>query len=85
MYTNIHEVFFATFPSKLHLWLARLADCSRYIRSDKPVQWNQAAVQRLKNTNNVVSRAVDFWLANLLLGFIIEFDVDTVKAYNEAE
>lgn len=49
------------------------------------MQWNQIVVQRLKNTNNVVSRAVDFWLTNLLSGFITEFTVDTVKTYSEAE
>ena len=80
IYTNLHEVFFATFPSKLHFWLMRLVDSSGYVRSDRPVQWNQAVVQRLKNTNNVVSRAVDFWLASLLSRFIIEFVVDTLKA-----
>ena len=85
IYTNVHEVFFATFPSELHSWLARLADCNGHVQSDKPVEWNQEVVQRLKNTNNVVSRAVDFWLTSLLLGFITEFVVDTVKAYSEAE
>ena len=29
IYTDVHEVFFATFPSELHSWLARLADCSK--------------------------------------------------------
>ena len=85
IYTDIQEVLFAMFPSELHSWLARLADYTRDIRSDRPTQWNQAAIQRLKNTNNVVSRAVDFWLTNLLSGFITEFVVDTLKAYSEAE
>ena len=85
IYTNVHEVFFATFPSELHPWLARLADCSGHVQSDKLTQWNQAAVQKLKNTDNVVSRAVDFWLTSLLSGFITEFVVDTVRAYREAE
>ena len=84
IYTDIHEVFFATFPSELHSWLVRLANCTRYIQTYRHAQWNQAAIQRLKNTNNVVSRVVDFWLASLLSGFIIEFVVDTVNAYNEA-
>ena len=83
IYTDIHEVFFATFPSELHSWLAMLADCTGYVRSDRPVQWNQVVVQRLKNTNNVVSRAIDFWLTSLLSRFITEFVVDTLKAYNE--
>ena len=47
------------------------------------MQWNQAVVQRLKNTNNVISRAIDFWLTSLLLGFITEFTVDTLKAYTK--
>ena len=73
------------FPLELHSWLAKLADCSRHVQSDRPVQWNQVAVQRLKNTDNVVSRAVDFWLTSLLSKFITEFAVDTVKAYSEAK
>jgi hypothetical protein len=85
IYTNVHKVFFATFPSELHSWLARLADCSGHTKSDKPAQWNQEVVQILKNIDNIVSRAVDFWLTSLLSGFIIEFVVDTVKAYSEAE
>ena len=85
IYTDVHEVFFAMFRSKLHSWVERLADSTGYVRSAKPAQWNQAIVQRVKNTNNVVSRAVDFWLTSLLSGFITEFVVDTLKAYSEAK
>ena len=83
-YTDIHEVFFTTFPSELHSWLARLAYCSGHIQSDKPKEWNHEAVQRLKNTNNNISRAVDFWLTSLLSGFITEFVIDIITAYSEA-
>ena len=31
IFTDIHEVFFATFPSKLHSWLARLVDNTGYV------------------------------------------------------
>ena len=31
IYTDVHEVFFATFPSELHSWLVRLSDCSGYV------------------------------------------------------
>ena len=31
IYTDVHDVFFATFPLQLHSWLVKLADCSRYI------------------------------------------------------
>ena len=76
---------FTTFPSKLHSWVERLADSIGYVQSDRTAQWNQAAVQRLQNTNNIVSRVVDYWLTSLLSGFIIEFTIDTLKAYTEAE
>ena len=36
IYTDVHEVFFATFPSKLHSWVERLADGTEYVRSDRP-------------------------------------------------
>ena len=85
IYTYIHEIFFATFPSELHLWLARLAVCSAHVKSDKPIEWNHEALQRLKNIDNTISRAVDFWLISLLSRFITEFIIDTVKAYSEVE
>ena len=31
IYTDIHEVFFTTFPSELHSWIERLAASTRYI------------------------------------------------------
>ena len=85
IYIDVHEVFFATFPSELHSWLSRLARCSAHVQSDKPMEWNHEAVQRMKNTDNDISRVVDFSLTSLLSGFITEFTVDTVKAYSEAE
>ena len=85
IYTDVHGVFFATFPLELHSWVERLEDSTGYVRSGRPTQWNQATVQRLKNTNNVVSRVVYFWITSLLSGFVTEFAVDTLKAYSEAK
>ena len=31
IYIDLHKVFFATVPSELHSWLARLADNSGYV------------------------------------------------------
>lgn len=72
-------------PTDLHVWLSRLAENKTSSHSDRPAEWNLEVIQRLKKTNNSISRAVDFWLNNLLEGFITEFVVDTLKAYNEAE
>ena len=56
-----------------------------FTHSDRPAEWTLEAIQRLKKTDNSISRVVDFWLNSLLEGFITEFVVDTLKAYNEAE
>ena len=85
IFTHLHEILFATFPSELHAWLSRLTENKTSTRNDKLAEWTPEAIQRLKCTNNSISRVVDFWLNSLLEGFVIEFIVDTLKAYSEAE
>ena len=53
--------------------------------SDTPTRWTLELIQRLKQTDNPISREVDFWLNSLLEGFMTDFAVDTLKAYNEVE
>ena len=81
----MHEIFFATFPSELHAWLLRLVDRETSTHSDRPMEWTLEVIQRLERTDNYVSRAIDFCLNSLLDGFVTEFAVDMLKAYNEAE
>ena len=85
LFTDLHEIFFATFPSELHAWLSRLADSETSTLSDRPTEWTPELIQRLERTNNFVSRIVDFWLNSVLEGFVIEFAVDMLKAYSEVE
>ena len=85
IFSDIHEVFFATFFTVLHAWLSRLAEYETFSRSDIPAEWTLELIQRLKKTDNSILRAMDFWLNNLLEGFITEFAVNTLKAYIEAE
>jgi hypothetical protein len=35
--------------------------------------------------NNKFTRAVDFWLDSIVVGFITEFAVDTMKSYSATE
>ena len=85
IFTDLHDIFLATFPSKWHAWLSRLVESKTSTHSDRPAEWTPELIQRLKRTNNPISRAVDFWLISVLEGFVTEFTVDTLKAYNEAE
>ena len=53
--------------------------------SDRPAEWTPKEIQRSKRTYNSISRVVDLWLNSLLEGFVTEFAVDPLKAYNEEE
>ena len=55
VFTDLHEIFFATFPSELHAWLSRLAENKTSTRSDRPIEWTLEAIQRLKRTDNSIS------------------------------
>ena len=66
------------------IWLSRLAENKTSAHSNRPIEWTPEVIQRLKQTNNSISRALDFWMNSLLEGFVTEFAVETLKAYNEA-
>jgi hypothetical protein len=40
---------------------------------------------QLQQGKNNFMRAVDFWLDNIVVGFITEFAVDTAKSYSTTE
>jgi hypothetical protein len=42
-------------------------------------------IVQLQQVNNKFMCAIDFWLDNIVAGFIIEFVVYTMKYYNVAE
>jgi hypothetical protein len=42
-------------------------------------------IEQLQHVNNKFTHAIDFWLNSIVVGFITEFVVDTVKSYNAAE
>ena len=83
VFFDLDKVFFATFPTELHASLSRLTENKTSSHSDKLAEWTPEAIQRLKNTYNSISRAMDFCLKSLLEGFLTKFAVDTVKAYRE--
>ena len=85
VFSDLHEVFFVTFPTKLHVWLSRLAKNKNSSHSDKPAEWTPKVIQRLKNIDNSISRAVDFWINSLLEGFVTQLAVDVLKAYRKAK
>jgi hypothetical protein len=84
IFTDLHEIFFVTYAIELYDWLSKLAD-KNVFKKKREVVWTPELIQTLKGVDNPISRAVDFWLASLLEGFITEFAVDQRKSFSEAE
>ena len=85
MYTEIHKIFFASFPSERYEWIMKLADSQGRCRLDKPLVWTPELVFRLETSGDKIARAVDHWLDQIIGGFITEFAVDTTVSYSEVE
>jgi hypothetical protein len=84
VFTDLHEVFFCDFPHLLQEWILRLKDnhATNWIQQ---IEWTPVHIEQLQQVNNKFTRAVDFWLDNIVVGFITKFAVDTTKSYNAAE
>ena len=85
VYTEIHEIFFASFPSELYEWITRLADSEGRCRLDQPIVWTSELLRRIEASKDNITRAMDHWLDWIIGGFIIEFAVDKIVSYSEAE
>jgi hypothetical protein len=84
VFTDLHEVFFCDFPHILQEWIKILKD-NHPTNQIRQLEWNPEEIAQLQRVDNKFTRAVDFWLDNIVVGFITEFAVDTTKSYNAAE
>lgn len=48
LYMEIHKIFFASFPSELYEWIAKLPDSQGRCRLNKPIVWTLEIVHRLE-------------------------------------
>ena len=42
-------------------------------------------IREITSVSNPISRDVDFWVDNILQGYITEFAVETITSYSEAK
>jgi hypothetical protein len=84
VFSDLHEVFFCDFPHVLQEWILRLKD-NHPTNQIRQLEWNFVEIAQLQQVDNKFTRAVDFWLDNIVAGFITEFAVDTAKSYNAVE
>ena len=85
LYTDIHEILFSEFPIVLHECFSRLETQQTNFQGGEPREWNPQLNHRLKSVSNPVSRAIDFWVDNILEGYITEFVFDTITLYREVK
>ena len=85
IYSDIYEIFFSEFPILLHEWLSGVVTKQTNLQRREIVKWGDQSVHEVTTVSNPISRAVDFWVDNILQGYITEFAVDTITSYSEAE
>ena len=49
------------------------------------IKWSDQLVHEITSVSNTISRDVDFWVNNILQGYIIEFAVEAITFYSDAE
>jgi hypothetical protein len=85
IFIDIHEILFGGIHQELYERLARLSDTQFELRIRPPVVWMTMLVKKVKRVDNIISRAVDHWFDSTIGGYIIEFVIDRVESYNQAE
>lgn len=82
---EIHEIFYASFPSELYEWITKLADNQGRCRLEKLIVWTPELVRSLEASGDKIMRVVDHWLSKIIGGFITEFIIETSISYSETK
>ena len=83
--TESYEIFFVTFAIKLQESLARLVELHKCWKDERVTQWTPELIQQLERTDNIITRMVDYWVDNVLGGFVKEFSIDQFVSYSESK
>jgi hypothetical protein len=51
----------------------------------KKLEWHPVEIAKLQQVNNKFTCTIDFWLDNIIAGFITELALDTVKSYTDSD
>ena len=69
IYTDLHTIFFATYGNELYDWLSKPTD-QNIFRKKRNIVWTLELIHTVKSIDNPITRAVHFWLASVLEGFV---------------
>ena len=59
LYTEIHEIFFESFPTELFEWIAKLVDSQGRCKIDKLIVWTPELVRRFQASEDKIACAID--------------------------
>jgi len=82
---EIHEIFFASFPTELYEWITKLEDSQGRWKLDGPIVWTLELVRRSEASEDKIARVVDHFLDWIIGGFITKFAINTSVSYSEAK
>jgi len=85
VYTDLHENLFGEFQIILTKWLEILVEKTRIFRATTSRNWTPKLVRQFNYVSNPTTHVVDFWLDNILGGYITEFVVYCTQSYSVAE
>ena len=66
-------------------WLLELVTRQTNFQRRGVAEWTKQLTQEVAQVSNPISRAVDFWINNILEGYVTKFDLETITSYREAE
>lgn len=85
LYTEIHEIFFASFSTELYEWIMKLVDSQGRCKLDRSIMWTPKLVCRLEAPEDNITCVIDHWLVRIIGGFITKFALDTSVSYSETK
>lgn len=69
----------------MYEWLTKLVDSQPHWKHDRNLVWTPELVKKLKESDNEITRAIDFHIDNILGRLITDIAIDTSVSYSEAE
>jgi hypothetical protein len=70
LYMDLHEILFGEFPIILTEWLEILVEKNGRYNVVVLRNWTPKLVRQLNPVSNPTTRAIDFWLDNIVGGYV---------------
>jgi hypothetical protein len=69
----------------LHEWLKRQEKVNLGVLPLDPIVWDQENIDSLKELDNECTQVIHFWFSRVKEGKIVEFNIEYIESFSEAE